>query len=49
MNVPYFFWKTLFIIGKSFDKKGKVNFKIHDVANWNTKNYNKHIAKYLKK
>ena len=29
MNVPYFIWKALFIIGKRLDKK--VNFKIYDV------------------
>ena len=47
INVPYFNWKALFIIAKRLDKK--VNFKIYDVTNWNIKNYNKHIAKYLKK
>ena len=36
-------------IGKQLDKKAKVNFKIYDVANWNTKSYNKHIARYFKK
>ena len=36
-----------FIIGKQLDKKPKVNFNIYDVTNRNTKNYNKHIAKYL--
>ena len=26
----------------------KLSFKIYDVTNWNTNNYNKHIARYLK-
>ena len=26
----------------------KVNFKSHGITNWNTKNYNKHISRYLK-
>ena len=36
-------------IEKRFDKKAKVNFKIYDVADWTTNNYNTHIAQYLKK
>ena len=36
-------------IGRRFDKKDKTNFKIYDVTNWITKNFNKHIVKYLKK
>ena len=35
-------------VGKLLNKKGKVNFKIYDVASWSTNNYNKHIARYLK-
>ena len=27
----------------------KVNLKIYDVINWETNNYNTHIAQYLKK
>ena len=34
--------------GKRLVKKAKVNFKIYDVTNWNTSNYSKHIARYLK-
>ena len=30
-------------------KKAMVNFKIYDVTNWNTNNYNKHIDRYLTK
>ena len=36
-------------LGKGLDKKTKVNFKIYDATNWITKNYDKHIARYLKK
>ena len=34
---------------KGLIKKANVNFKTYDVKKWNTKNYNNHIAKYLKK
>ena len=34
---------------KQPNKKAKFNFKIHDIADWETKNYNAHIAQYLKK
>ena len=36
-------------IGKRLDKKPKVNLEIYDATNWKIKNYNKHIARYLKK
>ena len=36
-------------VGKWLDKKAKVNFKLYDVRNWETNNYNAHIAHYLKK
>ena len=36
-------------IGKRLDKKAKVNLEIYDVTNCKIKNYNKHIARYLKK
>ena len=36
------------IIGKWLDKKAKVKFKIYDVTNWNTNNYNKHIPNISK-
>ena len=36
-------------VEKRFDKKAKVNFKLYDVTNWETSNYNMHIAQYLKK
>ena len=34
---------------KRLDKKAKVNFKLYDVKDWETNNYNKHVAQYPKK
>ena len=34
---------------KQLNKKAQFNFKIYDVTNWETNNYNTHIAQYLKK
>ena len=58
-NAFYFILKAPFVLKivqiffgyleKRLDKKAKVNCKIYDVTNWNTNNYNKHIARYLKK
>ena len=31
-------------VGKRLDKKAKVIFKIYNVINWETNNYNTHIA-----
>ena len=36
-------------VGKQLDQKAKVNFKIYHFTHWTTNNYNKLIAKYLKK
>ena len=36
-------------VEKGLDKKDKVDFKIYDVTNWMTKNYDARIAIYLKK
>ena len=33
---------------KRSDKKAKINFKIYDVAMWETNHDNIHIAQYLK-
>ena len=41
---PYYFGNA----GKQLDKKVKFNFKNYDVINWETNNYNTHIAHYLK-
>ena len=35
-------------VGKRLDKKVMVNFKIYDVTDWITDNYNAHIIQYLK-
>ena len=36
-------------VEKRLDKKGKVNFKIRGVTNYETRNYNTYITQYLKK
>ena len=36
-------------VEKRPDKKAKVSFTIHAVINWQTNNYNTHIAQGLKK
>ena len=36
-------------VRKRFDKKVKFNFKSYDVINWETNNYDTHIAQYLRK
>ena len=36
-------------MGKRPHKKSKVTFKIYDVKDWETNNYNKHISQCLKK
>ena len=55
-NIFYFTLKVIFIfkilkyhVEKLLDEKAKINFKIYDVMNWETNNYNKNIALYLKK
>ena len=40
---------VIYDIEKRLDKKTKVNFKIYDVTEWLTANYNIHITQYLKK
>ena len=47
MNVSYFIWQALYY-RKTAWLTTKVNFKIYDVTNWNTENYNKDIPKYPK-
>ena len=37
-----------FNLEKRLVKKAKVNFKIHDVTNWETNIYNTHIAQYFR-
>ena len=36
-------------VGKWLDEKAKENFIIYDFISWKRNNYNKHIARYLKK
>ena len=36
-------------VKKAKVKKAKVKFKIYDVTDWETSNYNRHIVQYLKK
>ena len=40
---------TFWLYRKRLTKKAMVNFKIYDVTDWTSNNYNKHIAQYLKK
>ena len=42
----FLFWLFGYV-EKRLDKKAMVNFKIHDVKDWTTNNYNTHIAQYL--
>ena len=35
-------------VRKDLDKKDEVNFKIYNVTDWTTNDYNKHIVQYLK-
>ena len=43
------FLSWLYHVGKQLDKKSKVIFKIYDVTDYTTNNYNTHIGEYLKK
>ena len=36
-------------VGKRRDKKAKINFKIYNVTDWETNNYNTRINKCLKR
>ena len=48
LKIYNFFVPTLFShVGKQLDQKVEVNFTIYDVTNWETKDYDTHIAKYL--
>ena len=44
----FFFW-CFGYVEKRLHKKAKVNFKIYDVTDWTTNNYNTDIVQYLKK
>ena len=43
----FFSWNFGYI-GKRLDKKAMVNFRIYDITDRATYNYNAHIAQYLK-
>ena len=36
-------------VGERLKKRDTVNFKIHDIINWETNNYSTLIVQYLKK
>ena len=36
-------------VGKRLNKKAKVSFKINNIRDWITSNYNTHIGQYLTK
>ena len=41
------FWSRLFgHVEKQLDQRNKVNYKIYDVATWETNNYKAYIGKY---
>ena len=44
----FLFWRFGYV-EKRLHKKAKVNFKIYDVTDWTTNNYNTDIVQYLKK
>ena len=51
-NAFQFTSRALFVFGhvrEWLDKKAKVNFKVNDVTNWITNNYDTYIARYLHK
>ena len=35
-------------VEKRLEKQAMVTFKVHDVADWTTNNYNTHIVQYFK-
>ena len=43
-NCFYFMFKAKWLY-----KKAKINFRIYDVTDWDTSNYNTHFAQYIKK
>ena len=48
LSIFIFLSRVFGYIEKHLDKKSMVNFKIYDVTDWTTNNYNTHIAQYLK-
>ena len=48
LEIFEFLSRRFLYVGKRLDKKVMVNFKIYDVTDWITDNYNAHIIQYLK-
>ena len=48
LEIFKFLSRRFVYVGKRLDKKVMVNFKIYDVTDWITDNYNAHIIQYLK-
>ena len=48
LEIFKFLSRRFVYVGKRLDKKVMVNFKIYDVTDWITDNYNTHIIQYLK-
>ena len=48
LEIFKFLSRRFVYVGKRYDKKVLVNFKIYDVTDWITDNYNTHIIQYLK-
>ena len=49
LDIFTFLSRVFGYVEKRLDKKAMVNYKIYDVTDWTTNNYNTHIAQYLKK
>ena len=49
LEIIIFLSRRIGFVERRLDKKTKVNFKIHDFADWTTNNYNTHIDQYFKK
>ena len=45
----FFIILTFSLVKKRSDQKAKVNFRIYELTDWATNNYNTYIAQYLKK
>ena len=49
LEIFTFLYRIFGYVEKWLDKKVMFNFKIYDVTDWASNNYNTHIAKYLRK
>ena len=48
LEIFRFLFRLFGYVGKRLDKKVMIDFKVYDVTNWMTVNYNTHIMQYLK-